>query len=168
MSLSANAQTNENSVNVAKSSYSEEKNYYDNQYLMLLESSVANSYDDEFRKCFFEGKVFVGETEYPLNEIYLVAMVDESIHVVSSRDTHIDLITGEYVSNDFEIVCNLRESSAYWKLYQDGFLKNRKLELTSMIKEKYFDNWDLDKHEEVLELTGKLEASRRYQRHFQR
>lgn len=145
----------------------EYKNYYDSQYLALISNVVVNKYDQVFRDCYYNGVAIVNNNRISIEDLYIVELEDGSFHLVNIDKTNFDILTQEEIVDNYDLIVEFRNTTAFLKLYEAGKMINNVLNVDDSIK-GYIDNWDLECHENVLELFVSREASRRTRRHFNR
>lgn len=134
---------------------------YSRVYLDTIKEIDKNSFDEYFIDIYHNGKYYIDEKEYDVNELYIVTTENGENHIIKAGENKRDIITGQtFEEKRINIEC-LRNTSIFYKLYQDGIISTKEIKLDNNTLSKYVNEWDGQNQYEIPELIADKEARKK-------
>lgn len=139
-------------------------NTYSKAYLDTISELDKTKFDETFIDIYHNGKYYIDETEYDVSELYIVTTENGENHIIKAGENKRDILTGQlFEEKKINIDC-LRKTSIFYKLYQDGIIKDKEIIIDRNILNQYVNEWDGQNQYEVPELVADKEARERIRR----
>ncbi len=148
--------------NYVKADVNEEDICYSEKYEAIYDEQLSSineeQIDEEFTTIYENEKIIIDEEEIELDKLYIKKLTDGSVFITNDLYLLKNLLTNEVIIGvDWTDICLFKESSVFYKLYQDNLLKNNE----SISKEKileYIKDWDGEKHYKTADLIAEKET----------
>ena len=139
-------------------------NAYSRVYLDTISELDKTKFDDKFIDIYQNGKYYIDEIEYDVSELYIITTENGENHIIKAGENKKDILTGQiFEEKRINIEC-LRNTSIFYKLYQDGIISTKEIKLNKSTLNKYVEEWDGQNQYEVPELVADKEARERIKR----
>ena len=137
---------------------------YSKAYLDTISELDKTKFDKTFIDIYHNGKYYIDEIEYDVSELYIVTTNNGENHVIKAGENKRDILTGQiFEEKRINIEC-LRNTSIFYKLYQDGIITSKEIKLDKNILAQYVRAWDGQNQYEVPELIADKKARERIKR----
>lgn len=140
----------------------EQYNYYSTEYMNAINNMNESEFDNNFINIYKNGTYTINNQKYEINTIYISKLKDGSVHIYKAGENNYDIINSNEFYEKKKVVCCFRDSSVFFKLYEDGVFTNENIEIDNQILQDYINEWDSTKHTKLPELKADSEASKKY------
>lgn len=120
------------------------KFFWQTTYKNIYENLNIQDFDEEFLNVYNNIQyIIIDEKEYPINNIQVKQLENTNeVHFTYTGKNRIDLFTNESFTGKLKSNCDLKDSTIFYQLYCDGYIKEDKLMVTSEELQKYGNKWD--------------------------
>ena len=146
----------------------EQYNYYSIAYIDSLNTMDRSQFDYNFVNIYKKGKYIINNKIYDINTVYIAKMEDGSVHIYRAGENDYDILTNQKIYGKKKVICCFRDSSIFFKLYYDGLFVDENIKIDNNTLQKYINEWDLTKHNEVPELKASNEADDKFEQKYGR
>ena len=168
VNLKTATNTKQNTNQVEIESGDEGYDYYSMKYDEALGDINEEDYDEEFIDIYNHSKCIINGEEYDIQELYLVKLEDNSIHLIKAGDNRVDILTKKSFDSKRKAIMRFRNSTIFYKLYTSGMIKDSVLSIDSNKLNEYISNWDGSEHYEIPELAAEKKAHDAYTKKYGR
>ena len=133
---------------------------YVSTYLKTLDDLEEYTFDEKFMQIYRKGKFNIDNIEYDVSELYVV-VTKTGNHIVKAGENNIDILTGQTFDDGWLLIENLRKTTIFSKLYEDGIIKNENIDLNKETLKNYVDSWNMENHYLLPELIADREATKK-------